>query len=132
MVSGIVQARDHRRGFTLIELLVVLAIVATLLTLALPRYFGKVEATREAVLRENLRTTRDVIGKFYGDLGRYPDSLEELVERKYLAAAPLDPITESASGWTIEPPPEGERGAVYDLKSAAPGNALDGTPYAQW
>lgn len=121
-----------RRGFTLIELLVVLAIVATLLTLALPRYFGKVEATREAVLRENLRSTRDLIGKFYGDHGRYPDSLDELVQRRYLAALPLDPITESSTGWTLQAPPEGERGAVYDLHSAAPGNGLDGTPYAQW
>jgi len=122
----------RRGGFTLIELLVVLAIVATLLTLALPRYFGKVESSKEAVLRENLRTTRDVIGKFYGDLGRYPDSLDELVERKYLAAAPVDPITESSTGWLIQGPPEGDRGSVYDLHSAAPGNALDGTPYAQW
>jgi len=121
-----------RRGFTLIELLVVLAIVATLLTLALPRYFGKVEATREAVLRENLRTTRDVIGKFYGDHGRYPESLDELVERRYLAALPLDPITETTTGWTLQAPPEGERGAVYDLHSAAPGNGIDGTAYAQW
>ena len=75
MVSGM---RVRRRGFTLIELLVVLAIVATLLTLAVPRYFGKVDAAKETVLRENLRTTRDVIGKFYGDTGRYPESLERL------------------------------------------------------
>jgi general secretion pathway protein G len=120
------------RGFTLIELLVVLAIVATLLTLALPRYFGQVDAAKDAVLRDNLRTTREVIGKFYGDHGRYPDSLEELVERRYLAAPPLDPIVESASAWQIQPPPEGERGAVYDLRSAAPGSGLDGTAYADW
>jgi general secretion pathway protein G len=122
----------RRRGFTLIELLVVLAIVATLLTLALPRYFGKVEATKETVLRENLRTTRDVIGKFYGDTGRYPDSLDELVDRRYLARLPIDPITESATGWQLVPAPEGYRGAVYDIHSGAPGNASDGSPYAQW
>ncbi len=122
----------RRRGFTLIELLVVLAIVATLLTLALPRYFGKVDAAKETVLRENLRTTRDVIGKFYGDVGRYPDSLDELVERRYLAALPLDPITESAATWTLVPPPEGYKGTVYDLKSGATGDGSDGKPYAQW
>jgi general secretion pathway protein G len=120
------------RGFTLIELLVVLAIVATLLTLALPRYYGKVDAAKETVLRENLRTTRDLIGKFYGDMGRYPDSLDELVERRYLAALPLDPITESATRWILVPPPEGYKGAVYDLKSGAPGDGSDGRPYAQW
>lgn len=122
----------RRRGFTLIELLVVLAIVATLLTLALPRYYGKVDAAKETVLRENLRTTRDVIGKFYGDLGRYPDSLDELVERRYLAALPLDPLTESAATWTLVPPPEGYKGAVYDLRSGAAGDGSDGKPYAQW
>jgi general secretion pathway protein G len=122
----------RRRGFTLIELLVVLAIVATLLTLALPRYYGKVQATREAVLRENLRTTRDIIGKFYGDHGRYPESLDELVDRKYLIAAPRDPLTDSSTSWVIQPPNEGDRGAVYDLHSGASGVALDGTPYAQW
>ncbi len=122
----------QRRGFTLIELLVVLAIVATLLTLALPRYFGKVEAAKEAVLRENLRTTRDVIGKFYGDHGRYPESLQELVDKKYLAGLPLDPITDSDSSWILLPPPEGYKGAVGDLSSGAGGQASTGVPYAQW
>lgn len=122
----------RRHGFTLIELLVVLAIVATLLTLALPRYFGKVDATKEAVLRENLRTTRDVIGKFYGDHGRYPDSLQELVDRKYLASLPLDPITDSIETWVLVPAPEGYKGAVADLNSGASGAAISGVPYAQW
>lgn len=122
----------RRRGFTLIELLVVLAIVATLATLVLPRYLGRVEAAQEAVLRENLRTTRDLIGKFYGDHGRYPDSLQELVDRRYLAALPHDPVQGSADAWVITPPPEGEKGAVYDLHSGAPGNGRDGSAYAQW
>ena len=75
---------------------------------------------------------RDAIDHFTADRGRYPESLDELVQRRYLAALPLDPITESTTGWTLQAPPEGERGAVYDLHSAAPGNGLDGTPYAQW
>ncbi len=129
MVSGMT---GRRRGFTLIELLVVLAIVATLATLVLPRYLGRVEAAQEAVLRENLRTTRDLIGKFYGDHGRYPDSLQELVDRRYLAALPHDPVLDSADAWVITPPPEGEKGAVYDLHSGAPGNGRDGSAYAQW
>lgn len=129
MVSGMGR---RARGFTLIELLVVLAIVATLAALVLPRYFGQVEAARETVLRENLRSTRDLIGKFYGDHGRYPDSLQELVDRRYLAALPHDPVLDSADGWVITPPPEGEKGAVYDLHSGAPGNGRDGSAYAQW
>jgi general secretion pathway protein G len=121
-----------RSGFTLIELLVVLAIVAVLLTLALPRYYGKLDLARETVLQENLRTTRDVIGKFYGDHGRFPDSLEELVERKYLGSLPFDPITESTTTWVLEPVPEGYKGSVYDLRSGAAGAGQNGKPYADW
>jgi general secretion pathway protein G len=121
-----------RRGFTLIELLVVLAIVAVLLTLVAPRYWGKLDTAKEAVLRENLRVTRDVIGKFHGDTGRFPESLDELVAAKYLASRPLDPITESSNTWVVDAPPEGYRGVVYDIRSGAAGTGRDGTPYAQW
>lgn len=122
----------RRRGFTLIELLVVLAIVSTLLLLVAPRYFQQVDASREAVLRENLRGVRDVIGKFHADHGRYPESLDELVERKYLRALPVDPVTESAATWQLVPAPEGYQGAVYDLRSGAAGAARDGTRFADW
>ncbi|HEU4845145.1 MAG TPA: type II secretion system protein, partial [Burkholderiaceae bacterium] len=36
-------------GFTLIELLVVLAIVALMLTLAVPRYFPSIDKSKEIV-----------------------------------------------------------------------------------
>lgn len=121
-----------REGFTLIELLVVLAIVALLLTLTVPRYFHSLDASREAVLRENLRTVRDALDKFRGDTGRYPESLDELVSRNYLRSLPIDPITESSDGWVLLPPVDGSKGAVYDLRSGAPGRARDGRAYADW
>lgn len=120
------------KGFTLIELLVVLAIVGTLLMLVAPRMVQHEQRAREAVLRENLQALRQVIDAFRADTGRYPDSLDELVQRRYLRAPPLDPVTESASGWTLLPPPEGETGQVYEVRSGAPGTALDGTAYADW
>lgn len=120
-------------GFTLIEMMVVMAIVATLLTLALPRYFHSVERSREAVLKHDLRTLRDAIDKHLADRGRYPQTLDELVERRYLRKVPPDPITDSASTWITLPPPEGElRDGVYDVRSGAPGNSLDGEPYDSW
>ena len=61
-----------RRAFTLIELLVVLAIVATLLTLVVPRYFGQADKARETVLHQNLAALRDSIDRFRADQGRYP------------------------------------------------------------
>jgi general secretion pathway protein G len=116
-------------GFTLIELLVVLAIVALLLTLAVPRYFQSIESSKEAVLLENLRTTRESIDKFYADTGRYPESLNELVERKYLRALPVDPITESTTTWLVVPPDDADKGNVYSIKSGAAGQTRDGRAF---
>jgi len=121
-----------RSGFTLIELLVVMAIIALLLTLAVPRYFGSLERSKEAVLREDLFQLRDAIGKYYGDRGKYPESLDALASEKYLRKVPVDPITESAASWVIVGPEDPQKGGVYDVKSGAPGKASDGSVYAEW
>ena len=122
----------RRHGFTLIELLAVLAIIAVLLTIAAPRYFGSVDKAKEAVLKENLFQMRDAIGKYYGDKGKYPESIEALATDKYLRQVPHDPITESATTWIIVPPEDRQKGGVYDVKSGAPGKAADGTEYSTW
>jgi general secretion pathway protein G len=123
---------SRRPGFTLIELLVVLAIVALLLTLAVPRFFPSVDSARETILADNLRNTRIVIDQFYSDTGRYPDSLDQLVEKKYLRAVPLDPVTESSASWIIVPPEDASKGAVFSIRSGAPGNGRNGRPYQEW
>ena len=120
------------RGFTLIELLVVLGIVALLLTLAVPRFFPSIDATKETILEENLRNTRALIDQYKADTGRYPDSLEQLVEKKYLRELPMDPITESRETWIVEPPEGDEQGEVGNIRSGAPGNGRQGRPYAEW
>jgi len=119
-------------GFTLIELIVVFLIIAILLTLALPRYFASIDRSKEAVLKENLYQVRDAIGKYYGDKGKYPESLEALAAEKYLRKLPLDPLTESATTWVIVPPQEPQKGGVYDIKSGAEGKAQDGTAFSEW
>lgn len=126
------RAAPGRRGFTLIELLVVMAIVAMLAALAVPQYFGRVEVAKEAVLRENLHQMRDALDKFYGDNGRYPDALNDLVSRRYLRRIPLDPITDSEQTWVAVPPADPRQGGVADVRSGAAGNGRDGTPYAGW
>ena len=120
------------RGFTLIELLVVLAIVATLLAIAAPRYFRSVDYSKEVALKQSLAVMRDAIDKFYGDQGVYPDSLEALVEKRYLRNVPVDPISESTTTWQITPPAEENKGKVFDVKSGAEGRAADGTSYKEW
>ena len=120
------------RGFTLIELLVVMAIIATLLTIATPRYFDSIRKSEEATLRQNLSLTRESIDKYFADSGHYPDALEDLVSKRYLRALPFDPIAGNADSWSIVPPPDADLGRVYDLHSSAEGNGRDGTPYASW
>lgn len=120
------------RGFTLVELMVVMAIIALLLSLALPRYFNHLERARETILRQDLAVMRDAIDKYHGDRGRYPDSLEALVSARYLRSLPVDPITERADTWQIIAPSGDDAGAVYDVRSGAPGTAVDGSPYAEW
>lgn len=123
---------NGKRGFTLIELLVVLTIIALLLTIAVPRYFGSVDRAKEAVLHENLATLRDSLDKFYADTGKYPAVLDDLVAQRYLRRIPVDPITDSASTWVAVPPDDPKKGGVYDVKSGAHGKARDGTSYGEW
>ncbi|WP_417067569.1 type II secretion system protein [Niveibacterium terrae] len=123
-------SRRRKSGFTLIELLVVLAIVSLLLTIALPRYFASMDRARERVLVENLRVTRDAIGKFYSDRLRYPDSLDELVDQRYLQKLPYDPVLDKDQGWILVQPSPPARGGVADLHSAAPGAGIDGRAFS--
>lgn len=120
------------RGFTLVELLVVMAILALLLSIAVPRYMRSVEQSRETVLRANLALTRHMLDKFYEDNGKYPDALDDLVSNKYLRSLPQDPITGSNTSWIVVAPPVPDQGAVYDIRSGAGGAGLDGTPYGDW
>jgi len=123
-----------RCGFTLIELIVVLTIISLLLTVAAPRYFQSVQRSKESALKQNLATVRDAIDKFYGDQGKYPDALGELIAKRYLRTLPQDPLTHSVETWvTLTPPADASApGQVYDVRSGAAGSAADGTAYAEW
>jgi general secretion pathway protein G len=135
----------HQRGFTLLELIVVVAIIGILATIAMPKMKDIPRRANEAVLKTNLRTMRDVIDQHYGDKGRYPASLEALVEAGYLRKIPMDPITKRNDTWVVEyeevdpdnPPIESETGeesepGVVDVHSGSPAKSLDGTPYGEW
>ncbi|WP_244807778.1 type II secretion system protein [Caballeronia zhejiangensis] len=119
------------RAFTLIELLVVLAIIATLLTLVVPRYFGQADKAKETVLHQNLAAMRDSIDRFRADQGRHPQSLDELVQKRYLREIPIDPVAGNRTAWTTEPPADGTPG-VYNVRSGAKGKGKDGSDYSAW
>jgi type II secretion system protein G len=120
------------RGFTLIELLVVFAIIALLVSIVAPHYTGRIQRAEEAALRQDLAVMREALDKHYSDAGRYPNSLQELVAKRYLRSIPNDPITRSSSTWVTVPPQDSSKGGIADVKSGAKGAGSDGKPYAQW
>jgi general secretion pathway protein G len=104
------------RGFTLIELVIVMSMIGLLLSIALPQYMAALERGRQQVLQSNLATMREAIDKFYGDRGRYPDTLEDLVTQRYLRAIPVDPFTETPT-WVVVAPRDAAKGGVIDVQS---------------
>jgi general secretion pathway protein G len=130
-------SRGWQSGFTLIELLIVLALISILATMGVVQYRNSVRHTEESVLRTDLFRMRDAIDQYYADKNKYPASLETLVTDGYMRRIPEDPITRSADTWQSVPAeadpgnPTAEPG-IYDVKSGAQGQALDGSNYSDW
>jgi general secretion pathway protein G len=117
-------------GFTLLELMTIIVIIGILVTLAIPSYHGAVIKAREAVLKHDLFTMRDVLDQYRGDQGKYPPSLSELVKTGYLRTVPVDPITSSNNTW--QEVIETTEGGVFDIHSGSDLVASTGTPYNEW
>ena len=125
---------NTRRGFTLIELLVVLSVMSLLTALVAPRYFGALERGKEQALSTSLGVMREAIDRFAADKGRFPASLDELAQLRYIRAVPEDPITGRRDTWQLLPSPPDSHviGGLADVKSGAPGTARDGTRFSDW
>lgn len=130
--------RRRDRGFTLIELLVVMTIIGILASIAAPNYQRSVIKARESVLMEDLYQMRRAIDAYFTDHGKYPDSLEALVEAKYLRGIPADPFTNAVDSWEVlAPTPAAESGeiaagGVEDVYSGSDLVGLNGIPYRDW
>jgi general secretion pathway protein G len=122
----------RHRGFTLIELIVVMSIIATLLTIAAPRYFKSLERSKEAVLRQDLAVLRDAIDKFNADLGHKPETLADLVEHSYIRSVPVDPFTKTPDAWIATMSDDSDEPGIVDVHSGAQGAAIDGTAFLEW
>ncbi len=118
------------KGFTLIELLIVVSIIGILATLAAPSYQASVIKAREAALRQDLFTLRDVLDQHRADQGKYPSSLQALVGAGYLRAIPKDPFTNSATSW--QEMTEATEGGIFDVFSGSEFVGTNGTPYNRW
>lgn len=118
------------QGFTLLELMIVVSILGILATLAVPSYQASVVKAKEAALRQDLSTLRDVLDQHKADQGKYPPSLVALVGAGYLRAVPKDPFTGATTTWQEISDPV-EKGVV-DVFSGAEFVGTNGTPYNRW
>jgi general secretion pathway protein G len=131
--------RTGEPGFTLIELIIVLSIIGLLVGLALPNYRSAAVKAREAVLKENLFILRKLLDQYAQDKGKYPASLQTLVQESYLRAVPIDPMTQQADWieYREQPSPEdpllNELPGVIDVKSNSDKKSpIDGSAYSTW
>ena len=127
----------NRFGFTLIELMIVMAIIAVLMSVALPIYNRSIIRSKESVLKNNLFTLRTVIDEYTYDKQKAPQTLQDLVSDGYLRQIPVDPITGSADSWKLimedasnmvnqtEP-------GIFDVRSGSDKTSLEGSPYSDW
>ena len=119
------------RAFKLIELLVVMVIIASLFAIAVPRYFRSLDRSKEVVLIQDLAVMREAIDHYYSDRGIYPESLDALVEARYLRSLPVDPMTKSATTWVLVRSDDPEIGGVRDVLSGADGESSMGEKFAE-
>jgi general secretion pathway protein G len=132
--------RTGDSGFTLIEIIIVLGIIALLVGVALPTYKSATVKAREAVLHENLFILRKLIDQYAQDKGKYPASLQTLIEDSYIRSIPVDPMTHESTTWveireqpTAEEPMLAEIPGIIDVKSGSDQKSpIDGSPYNSW
>ena len=135
MPSG--EGRPTRRGFTLIELMIVMAVIAILISIAVPIYNKTITRAKESVLRNNLFTMRTVIDEYTYDKQKAPQTLQDLVSEGYLRTIPTDPMTNSSDTWkviiedTLNAVNQTEPG-IFDVRSGSDKTSLEGTAYADW
>ena len=137
MARHIRSGKRHQFGFTLIELMIVMAIIITLMGMAVPFYQKSSVRAKETVRHNNLTAMRSVIDEYSYDKQKAPQTLQDLVTDGYLRAVPKDPITGNSDTWklimedaaqavsTTEP-------GIFDVRSGAPGRSMEGTPYGEW
>ena len=99
---------------------------------------GASRHAKEAALKHDLRVMRELIQQYKVDKKKYPESIKGLVEENYLREIPADPITGNHDSWlevhhecTDPDDPNCDPGVV-DVKSGAPGNDVDGAPFAEY
>jgi general secretion pathway protein G len=126
----------NAHGFTLIELMIVISIMLILMAIALPMYNQSIVRAREAVLRQDLFTLRQIIDQYTLDKQKAPQSLDDIVQAGYLKRIPSDPMT-GQSNWEVVQEDvmeavEQQEPGISDVHSASSATSSDGTAYSSW
>jgi general secretion pathway protein G len=108
--------------------------------LGLPTYKSARVKAEETVLKENLFILRTQIDLYAQDKGKYPSSLQALVQDSYLRSIPVDPMTRQSTTWvevrelpSPEDPLLNEVPGVIDVKSGSEKKSpIDGSAYNTW
>ncbi|MEM9301830.1 MAG: type II secretion system major pseudopilin GspG [Pseudomonadota bacterium] len=110
------------RGFSLIEILVVLVILGLLAGLVLPNVYSRLSGAKSKAAKTQIVVIQNGVDGFMLDVGRLPNSLNELVEAPgdaefwngpYVRKQALkDPWQQE---WVYRKP--GQGGAAYDILS---------------
>jgi len=131
--------RRKAAGFTLIEMLIVFTMIGILVGLALPQYQNALKKARESVLKNSLYELRKLIDQYYTDKGKYPASLQALVDENYLRKVPEDPFTGKTDAWveireqpSVDEIESGQMFGIVDVHSSSEEKGLDGTSYNTW
>jgi general secretion pathway protein G len=140
---------NSKRGLTLIELIVCTLIIGILSATAMPLSKNFIKSQKETALRDNLRTMRVAIDRFYlhsqklakgedkGAESFYPKSLQELVDKRFLRKIPIDPFTKERS-WRVISTTDASDAQISDGKnvfnvfSLYNGTAKNGEQYSSW
>jgi len=126
----------RNRGFTLIEMMIVISMILILLSIAVPIYNRSILRAKEALLRQDLFTLRQVISQYTLDKQKAPQSLDDLVAAGYLRVIPPDPFT-GATNWATDQEDtlmavDQQEPGIVDVHSASSQSASDGTTYSSW
>jgi general secretion pathway protein G len=116
--------------------MIVISIMLILMAIALPMYNQSVLRAREAVLRQDLFTLRQVIDQYTLDKQKAPQSLDDILQAGYLKRIPSDPMT-GQSNWEVVQEDvlqaaEQQEPGISDVHSASNATASDGTAYSSW
>jgi general secretion pathway protein G len=128
--------RARAVGFTILELMIVITIIFILMGVAVGRYDQTVKRAREARLKHDLQVLRVAIDNYTLDKQAAPQSLQDLVDARYLRSLPYDSITQ-AQDWVVHTgdtviSPDQIGTGIDDVHSNSEQISTEGNPYSAW